>query len=428
MSMKLSLTTGPTAGDARMIGSAGAFVVGTYSGATWVLPRSTEGDGEVSISTDREGLSATLSRGQATLDGRPLGSNNAYRLGQSSVLRIAGHELRLSGAADTGGGLDAVMSGGATATSPTISSILADVSPGGTTAEGPLPGHSGEDILQELTGSADLKREDRPEWGQLGAYEGRAPEADPVEPSPLPPVMPTPGAGGGFLPDDWDTPDPVAHETQDRLEQGQAPTSALSVAMPGAEASISVKPDGPLDSSIAAFIRGAGLTAEELGGNLPAKMQLFGEMLRMLLESVTDMEAAQAPLMASAHGARAPGQDAHHSANATILSAAESPDLAMLALKQRLEEMKASETALMGGVLQFARTARDILHPETILAESRNVGGPKSKVSPEAAAFGVFLSRFAGQTNDGIAPLSSQALTDAIKSVLAAQRSEEQQP
>lgn len=427
MSTKLSLTTGPTAGDARMIGAAGSFVVGTYSGATWVLPRSTEGDGEVTITPDREGLSATLSRGEAKLDGRPLGPNNAYRLGPNSVLLIAGHELRLSGAADPGGGVEAIMSG-ATATSPTISSILADVSPGGSTAEGPLPGHSGEDILADLTGSAELEQEERPEWGQLGAYEGRAPEDDPVETSPISPVMPTPGGGGGFLPDDWDAPEPVAHETQDRLEQGSVPSSALSVAMPGAAPSLTVKTDGPLDAAVAAFIRGAGLTAEELGGNLPAKMQVFGEMLRMLLESVTNIEEAQAPLMGPAGNARAPGQAAHHSATATILSAAESPDLAMLALRQRLDEIATSEQALMGGVLQFARTAREILHPETILAESRTSGGSRSKVSPEAAAFGVFLSRFAGQTNDGIAPLSSQALTEAIKSVLAAQRSEEQQP
>ncbi|NJM84698.1 MAG: hypothetical protein HC844_21720, partial [Tabrizicola sp.] len=280
MRLTLELMTGPETGAARIVDGSRTFSVGNRPGATWYLSGagSGAGDGILRIRHERNGFLAEA-EGDVAIEGAPAGDGKSRSIGHGSRFTIAGIELRATIAQTAG----AARRGPGRSGAPTVTAILADVTPGGDLAQGLLPGRTGEEWLDELT--RDTRPAPETDWSEVGRY-GAAP-ASPLR-APLSADDGRPRLST-YLPEDWDAPS----DSQNRVTQFREPAGA--VPKPFAQ----VEPDrSALDPAIRAFLRGADILPEEIDGPIEQQMAGLGELLRALHEAIDRIEMAQSRVMA----------------------------------------------------------------------------------------------------------------------------------
>lgn len=171
----------------------------------------------------------------------------------------------------------------------TITSIIADVAPGGRTANGLIPGRTGDDWLDaQAGGAAPSKRAER--HADLG-WSG----------------PPQPQLLHQALPDDWN----AASEIASRTEHLPATTVRMRTPKPVSEqdtpptpAHSPVAPDDAADALVAAFLDGAKLSPG-LSGDPAVFLRVMGRTLRAALDRVSALEAGATEFLAE-HGVDRP--------------------------------------------------------------------------------------------------------------------------
>ena len=261
---------------------AGHLSLGRSRDASWALldPRRELAGIHAGVECDAFGF--VLRAAQALhLDGRMLAPGDAARIEHGAEIVLGAYRLRaaIDGASDLpvgtigtpGGAGELAGIGGA----PTISAILADVSPRGETASGPLDGRVAE------------------EWFAETAVP-RAPAPEPVAGWDGPPPTET------MLPDDWN--EPVGSHFADRTEHAAATSTVVQLGTvtdqracdhqaPPMVADASA-PAGAASDPVAAFLLAAGLSG---GTDAPdATMRRAGALLACLLEDLAERERAAA--------------------------------------------------------------------------------------------------------------------------------------
>lgn len=411
MQLKLELTTGPNAGEMRLLGGTGmAFIIGTSAGATWLLPLTADAPGDIRIEPAADGLVAVLHSGTAYLDQRALTTDTPRLLLPGSVLQVCGHQISVQT------GVPAALSQDAVAMQPTISSILASGQrlAADPDAETGFQSHGGDgpdddaDWISALTANSPAPRED---WASLGQFE---PSADKHNDLPLGPAA---DASRAFLPDDWagsTATIAASSDQQNRVMQASLPGTTLEA--------VQAKPGEPMNDglALAAFLRGAGLSAEELGRPLPDRMEALGEMLRTALHAIARLEETQSRFETELGLSTALPHAATRQADATMLAVAQSPDRALQAIQARIADLETSTSALWSGTMTFAQNARDRIDPDVVEAVSAAAGGMRARLLRSGAAWGTFRARYTEQD-----PLSTEALAAAIRQAKSANTLEE---
>ncbi|ABD55949.1 hypothetical protein [Jannaschia sp. CCS1] len=384
-------------GERRIVQEARAFTLGSFPGATWSLPQSPGAvpAGEVRILPDGASATVTLLRGAASLDQRAL-ADDPRPLPSDAVLQIGSHRVRAQYRTD-------LITSHATE-APTISAILADVTPGGITAASPVPARSEDDWIAELTGDGPGTR---PDWDNLGRYTGRD-TAQAAEPNPLD-TLPS---GNAFLPDDWDD---AGTDTQNRMAQSVLPGHVMAArdSVTSEAAPNSIAPD----ALTLAFLKGAEILPEEVTPLGPAQMQALGALLLQALDGIAALEAARARRAADLGLPRPP---LTRDAFATLFAALQSGPDAARDLAARLADLALDGDAVLRGAQAFAADARDALDPAVIEAAAAD-GGVMTRLAGgrSRAAWATYRARVTGQggTEDGgdpPPPLSEAALLSAI--------------
>ncbi|APX11998.1 hypothetical protein [Tateyamaria omphalii] len=382
------------AGDRRIVQAGQPFTLGTFPDATWSLAHSgKDGGGELRVTADGGGASVVLVRGTAHLDQRALPAGEARAVSDGAVIGLGAHRIAARFRTD--------LTDARATTAPTISAILADVAPGGITAESPVPARSDDDWIARLTGERKTKR---PDWDRLGSFEHRSEVT--AEKGERDVSLDTLRSGGAFLPDDWDmeasegaVSDADARASQSRATGHVVPAKALS--QKNVQVDRRVGPDG------LAFLRGAGLSINELDDLTQDAMYALGAMLRTALDGVVDMERA-ALSRAADHGDEAanlvPGDSIR-----MILGAVQAGGEASADLDARLDALARTHAATHSGAYAFAAAARVLLDPDSLRANATNA----LRVGTATRAWALYEQRFAG--GGDVPPLSDRALNAAIR-------------
>ncbi len=397
MRLTLELLTGPETGAARVIDGSRTFLVGTRSGATWHLSVPAAADALLRIRHEAKGFLAEA-EGDVTIEGAPAGDGRPRSIGHGSRFTIAGIDLRATIAQAPGTRPGIGMAG-----APSVTAILADVTPGGELAQGILPGRTGEEWLDELT--RDTRPPAQMEWSEIGLYGATAP-------SPLGPVGPAEGSAprlATFLPDDWDAPS----DSQNRVTQFREPAGA-------APRVGKAKAAGPavLDPAIRAFLRAADILPEEIDGPLEAEMAGLGQLLHALQDAIQRIETAQARVLAEFDTADGLSRhDASSSGMGALLLTGGDVQLAAATLVGRADRIIELQNTIVEGARACLSEARRHLDPDAIAQESQRLGGVRTRLSPDAAAWALYKSRFLGTAPDQpVPPLDDTALARAIRS------------
>ncbi|KIC47857.1 hypothetical protein [Tateyamaria sp. ANG-S1] len=381
------------AGDRRIVQAGQPFTVGTYPNATWSLAAGgKDSGGELRVTAESGGASVVLVRGTAHLDQRALATGEARTVSDGAVIGLGSHRIAARFRND--------LTDARASAAPTISTILADIAPGGITAESPVQARSDDDWISRLTGEPGTKR---PDWDRLGRFDHRAEvtEEDGERDTPLDILH----SGGTFLPDDWHTDKGDANASDTDARSGQSrPTGHVVAAQTigdGLQQNRRIGPDG------LAFLNGAGLSANELDDLNQDAMKALGVILRTALDGIVALERAalnRAADRASEAVGPAP-RDAIH----MILGAVQSGGGALADLEARLDALARTYAATHDGAYAFAAAARVALDPDSLRANATNT----LRVGTAARAWALYEERFAGGRDDP--PLSDRALSAAIR-------------
>ncbi|WP_147108226.1 hypothetical protein [Tateyamaria sp. syn59] len=381
------------AGDRRIVQAGQPFTLSTFPDATWSLPpRGKDGGGELRVTADSHGANIVLVRGIAHLDQRALSAGEARSVADGAVIGLGAHRIAARFRED-------LTDARATA-APTISAILADVAPGGITAESLVPARSDDDWIARLTGEGTAKR---PDWDRLGGFEHRAEVTAEKGERDIP--LDTLRSGGAFLPDDWDMDAADAVPSDADARSGQSRATGYVVAAKAVSQSTQqercIGPDG------VAFLRGAGLSANELEDLTQDTMHTFGAMLRIALDSLVAMERG-ALNRGAEHNSEAVASTPRDAVR-TLLGAAQAGGGALSDLTARLDAVERTHAATHDGAYAFAAAARVALDPDSLRAQATNA----LRVGTAARAWALYEERFAGGSDDP--PLSDRALSAAIR-------------
>ncbi len=398
MRLTLELIQGSGSGTTRIVDGTRAFSVGTAPGANWVLPGASQTGGRIVLRSTPQGY-VLEGDGHVTLEGQPVGDGMQRGVGHGSRIGIGDFVLRAMLVQDQ----RAADSGFSILSAPTISAILSDVTPGGQTARGPLPGRTGEEWLDAL--SLDTRPAPGKDWATLGLFgsEGTDPPLPaPDRPSPL----------STFLPDDWDTP----RNPQNQTTQSRAPSGSLAI-LPLRDRPQDAPAAGSLpDPAVRAFIRAAGLLPDDLSGPVERQMEMLGHILRALLDGVARIEAAQARAASEIME-----QDGHSPAGsaglmeAAMLLAGDQPQRAALYVTQYLDRLAGWPPAVIEAARGCLAEARAALDPAVIAAGVASGGGLRARTAPAGAAWAAYRRRW--NVPDG-PPLSDAALAKRLRDLL----------
>ncbi|MDO5611861.1 MAG: hypothetical protein Q4G14_01300 [Paracoccus sp. (in: a-proteobacteria)] len=352
MRLRLELRGGPQAGAARITDLDRPFSVGTDPAATWQLRAAPDvADGTATLHRGPGDRIEATGAGNVTLDGALLGER-AASLGYGAMLIVAGQQVLIQPEAPyrQAGFGDAALS---------ISAILSDVTPGGEAAAGPLPGaDSGDSPL-------DIPAQHRPAseryWQQPRAF---APDQSPLSAGQRP-----------ILPDNWaaDMPDDAGQLT-DRSHQAAAslgrinvnPRPALSdpaAHWPAPDPDISARHEAQLVLALTAL--------ERIEDDLRRQFADLGVMPGTSLPPMTGGDDGGQGLM------------------------------------QRRDRIIAMQQALAAACRAALTDARTRLDPGSISASVSAAGGLAGRISPAAACWKEYQTRFAPP--DQPAPLSDAA-------------------
>ncbi|MEO0913452.1 MAG: type VI secretion system-associated FHA domain protein, partial [Pseudomonadota bacterium] len=332
MNLTLEMLSGRQEGARREI-RISPFKVGTDSFADWVLPSEPRAEpGQVTISRASDGFFLRAS-GTVLLEGHPLDPNMETRLGHGAELTIGGNTIRAMVSHGGGQFADASLSA-----APTISSILADVTPGGESAGGLLPGRAGEGIL---SGTDHLPR-------------GHTP-LDGVEPAPAP--------GPKLLPEDWNS-------TSSTSEHAPAPDTAMRLG-PSTPTPRAAPQEG---SAIKAFLKAAGVEDEFAGADPVKLMEAAGGALAAAATGLAELEEGLEAFRREfglAPGRREQAERRRTDA-ATLLSGESYLTEARIAAQfARIVEHQA---ALADGLAAYLAACKSELAPEAIMATAKGKG------------------------------------------------------
>ena len=391
MTLCVEIADGPAEGATRILSAGGALRLAARppadGAAAWVLPGA-EGDGECLLRDVGGQVRVTAAAGEVRADGATLAEGQDAVLSPGGTFSVAGRAIRLRHAETAPAGAS-------------ISAILADVTPGGEAATGPLPGRTGEDFLSGLTGAQRIPSPAPPP----------TPFAAATAPSPLP------GGPGTVLPDDWLS-EPSREDAggSDRIEQIAADRVPVDLS-PADPVAIAPEPDDRLDRAVRDLARAAGMRAAP--EDVPAETQIAnaGAALRDLIATISAMEATCEALFAEldlSDPGRTPG-------GAPVLDAAailgDRTGQVAIALSTRLDAIRAAQDAVLDVSVAQLVTAGDALDPDAIEADMRRRGGWLARVSPARARWRSYLSRIAPAGKDG--PLSLAALRVSLRNRLS---------
>ncbi len=232
----------------------GELTLGRDRSCHWVLPDPARTVSKVHCRIRRDGTGFTVtdeSTNGMSVDRRALAQGETVRLHAGSVIDVCNQRfaVEITGDAEPDW-QDPDARYGLSDDAPSISAILSDVSPGGTTASGVLPARGGEDswlsaldMPQDVPG-ARTERASRPTIGW----------SEPIDLA---------ITGGSHLPEDWDT----EAATSTRAEHRAATATRMRVPRPpGGDPAPAVPPPAmPAGASAAealeAFLRGGGTAA-----------------------------------------------------------------------------------------------------------------------------------------------------------------------
>ncbi|MGL4237608.1 hypothetical protein [Tabrizicola sp.] len=404
MQLTLELIDGAQSGATRAVDGSTPFTVGTRRGANWLLPGGT-GLASVTIRRAPDGFRAEAT-GEVTIEGHAIADGTTVTLGHGSRIGIGGLTLAVTLTqdlpSDAGGRHPALGQ-------PTISSILSDVTPGGDSAGGPLPGRSAEEWLESFTRSrAPAARAD---WTTLGAFGANA-----DRPAALPDPLAKPLAT--YLPEDWDAPS----DRMNRISQAQVSTNALAIGPVKSEPD-NVKPLRP-KGDIRPLLEAAAVQRGEVEGPPDRQLANAGAALRLALEGIARLETLIARQRTELH-LTAPV----HSEDPATLSAAlllSDPDgLRIQALAARITALEAAQSAFVEGARDHLAAVRQSLDPTSITAAVASRGGLADRLTPATRAWAEYRARFAGEAHNGASALSDKALARAIGERLDRQYPEE---
>lgn len=409
MHLTLELLDGPDAGAARSVDGSHAFSVGTTPGVTWALS-GTGGDAAVTIRRTAGGFEMDV-QGDVSIEHQAITDGTTVPVAHGSLIGIAGLGLRASLAQPQSTPLLASAVGAGSG--PTISSILSDITPGGDTAQGPLPGRGGEAWLDQATQDRD-QNDSRADWGSLGSYGAR-----PAAPAWQDTATPQTGKGlSTFLPDDWDTPS----DRQNRVTQSRAVSSAAGLTR---DEPAKIKPKSRRQPvAVRAFFEAAGLVPEELealdAGDLKDQMANAGAALRLMLDAVSELEASHA--RARSEMDIAPPEAPTHDRTAVdpLMVLADRDGTTLSALRNRIDMLSTSQTGLIDAVSAHLGALSDTLDPAMIKAQVASTGGFGHRIAPAASAWRLYEELWHQR-----APLATQTLAQAAATHLSNTRSEE---
>lgn len=373
MKLKVELITGPQAGALREVDGTHPFTIGTTPEAHWHLSGLAQA-ASVEIRRDAEGFVLDPT-GAVTIEGQPVTETQVLRLGQGSQIGLGGALLRASVTQDAVAGQTGSF---ARPAQPTISSILSDVTPGGASAQGPLPGRGGEEWLASLTQTAP-------------------------NPAPGAPLIPAFGEGetapNALLPDDWNTPT----DDQNSVFQADAPTTSVAIGSSDGQA----EDHNKVDETALALLRALDLTQQDAQLSGVALAQNAGHALRMLLSTLQQMERNHQIFCRELDVQGGSDELPLHAA--TLL--ADRDGLAIGALQGRVQELVESQSALFDGVLEGLREARETLDPVAIQTYSSTTTGLAGRLSPTAQAWREFETRWG---TDDTGPLAARTIANKI--------------
>ncbi|MFV0491057.1 MAG: type VI secretion system-associated FHA domain protein [Pseudorhodobacter sp.] len=401
MLLTLELLDGPDAGAARIVDGMHAFSVGTKAGLNWVLPGASS-EGHVKIRSKSNGFEMDP-EGDVMIENQPIANGVVVRLSHGSIVSIGGISLRVSlsqqGTSRSTAGLSGLTGG------PTISSILSDISPGGDTAQGLLPGRGNEEWLSEI--SHDQKNKNRAEWGNLGKFgtrdaEGRVEENEETD-QPL----------SAHLPEDWNAPG----DRQNKVSQSDVSRSSVRLGRKPSKQPKARK-DQPVDPALTVFFEALGISAIEqdalLSGNAAHIMANAGTALRHLLDATAAIETAQARALSELEIMSSP-RTAHSTASINPLMVLGDRDgETQDALQARLAGLADRQAQLIEGVASFVTGLRNALDPDAIAARVASGGGLRKHVVPSLAAWQTYREIW-----EKDAPLSSESLARVIAAHLS---------
>lgn len=391
MILTLELVGGPHAGEARAIDGNMAFSVGTEHGATWVLAGA-GGAARLDIRLSRDGFVAEAG-GQVEIEGQPVADGTVIALAHGSRIGLGDAELRASVEQSGARGLGERY---ARATGPTVSSILADVTPGGDTASGVLPGRDGETWLESITGPGGALRESR-----YSGYGGGAPRPSPVPDKPL----------ATYLPEDWNVPG----DRQNRLFQAQAASTAIGVGSGRQEAA---PVPAPVPAPVApqmtsdALLKAAGIAPGEIATAPERQLVNAGAALREALSGIARLERSverlRDDLGLPLRGATTPVELDPF----VILS--DEDGLSARSLAARIGALEHAQAALIAGIRAHLSRARALLDPDAVAASVPERRGVFGRLAPGAAEWQAYRAIWAAEKAADV-PLSEAALTQDIE-------------
>lgn len=388
MRVRLELLDGPQSGSARMTDLVRAYTIGTDAGVSWQLPGDTTQHASVTLYRGASGVDMEAT-GEIAIEGHAINEGQRRAVGHGSQITIAGQTIRISYEQ-----AQLSMESLAENAPPSISSILSDVTPGGGSAAGPLPGRVGEDFLtrERITPRKANFRH---------IQETKAFDAPP---------SPFEDGIAKHLPDDWDAPGELA----DRSAQSSEPTAQtiltqnqpIPTEMPP---NVAATPDHTL-------LQAAGVLPQEVQTTHEQQLQNAGTALRQLMDGIGALEDA---LLKHCHdlGVKpTPTSEAERYAfyPAAILS--DQGGNAMRAMTVRIQSILSLQHAICNGSRAVIAKARDQLDPDAIATDKMSRSGFFHRLTPNAAAWAEYCARFHPEALPN--PLSEAALAKEIQDQL----------
>ncbi|MFV0386289.1 hypothetical protein [Paracoccus sp. (in: a-proteobacteria)] len=389
MQVRLELRDGRQAGAERATELLTPFSIGTRQGVTWLLRGVDDREGTATLRRNESGGIVVEADGEVSVDGKPAAEGRSNPMPDSGIIIIAGRQVQV--VVERGLGAMSFED-----TMPSISSILSDVTPGGETALGPLPG-------RELHSVLDAPQQPRPAaarfWQEPKAFE---------EPAPPLPVSKT-----VFLPDDWDE----VVELTNRSTQSAAPLGRTNInPTEPAQAAPRAPAKAPAGDTVP-LLQAAGITALEADDMPPAVVLAnAGTGLVQALQALARIEDQLLGQFAEL-GVTAPdpGESARYALHpAAVLS--DRNGLLLEAMQQRIGTILSMQRALSDASRKVLADARKQLDPAAISTAGTARRGMAAKLAPAIGSWAEYQARFAPA--DGAAPLSPAALTKEINILL----------
>ena len=390
MTTRIEILDGPAEGAARVLARNASLRIASSppedGGPAWVLPASAEGrDGAALVRGEGKRVLVVCEGGDVRVGAAPLTVGEEVALTAGDRFGVGGHQLRLRASAPDPAGAS-------------VSSILADVTPGGEAATGVLPGRTGEDWLTGLTGrmaaAPPPSEAASPAGGRFGAP-----------------------SSGAVLPDDWLS-EPARDDAgaSDRVEQVAADRVPVDLSSsPPARAGRAA--GNGLGQAAKDLARAAGVRGAAADVAPETQIANAGAALRELIGAIRAIERSCDALLADLEVS----DPARPVTAPPVLEAAailgDRNGQVAMSLASRIEGIRRVHDVVLEAIVAQFDAAQAALDPVSVEAETDRRGGLLAMISPPRARWRTYLSRWTPE--DGPAPLSRDALRAILRARLA---------